>query len=107
MCSHLNKMSVYTKVCVFSILGLQTNQNSFFGILLAGKLHVSVHLLSKWRHYTCRFFFGGGGDMYDQCTIGEQFIIMLVVSTIIISMNKTFLLISEKEPAFVTNMVIV
>jgi hypothetical protein len=46
-------------------------------------------------------------NLYDQCTIGEQFIIMLVVSSVIISMNKTLLLISEKAPAFVTNMAIV
>jgi len=92
----------------FPYLGLQKNQNSFFGILLAGKLHVSVQLLSKLRHYYCRhslslFIFL---NLYDQCTIGEQFIIMLVVSSVIIRMNKTLLVISEKEPAFVTNMAI-
>jgi len=45
-------------------------------------------------------------NLYDQRTIGEQFIIMLVVSSVIITMNKTLLVISEKEPAFVTNMAI-
>lgn len=44
--------------------------------------------------------------LYDQCTIAEQFVIMLVVSSVTISMNKTLLVISEKEPAFVTNMAI-
>jgi hypothetical protein len=48
--------------------------------------------------------FFGGKNWYYQCTIGEQLIIMLAVSSVIISI---ILLISEKEPAFVTNMAIV
>jgi hypothetical protein len=194
MCSHLNKLYIHRCVCVFAIFRSPDEPKFFFGILLAGKLLVSVHLLSKWRHYYCihYFFFGGEGDLYDQhrgqlkcdgtraetrfrllakwmspfksagglssvaywqprcvhqllllvvmldtpcseverrvlatcfihqfplhfpsraspcaitfqleSTIGEQFIIMLVVSSVTISMNKTLLLISEMATVLV------